>query len=301
MKRKYFGLSMVTVGITGLWLAGGVAWGQIGNECDPLWRNLGCCPHECLEEPSVPDYARECEESWRQEALPVAVAAVEDEMYAQFETATSPPAEEQVGEQPIAEGQASEDGDYWYDSDTNQYHRYRFAEHAADTPTESAWAEESYQADGTGHKAGYEPSGDLSMDQEKFEPLYDETLGRNETGGDQGQDADGGQIQVVEGEGCPLEPAYNELGDEPTPPAEVRDDFEKMFEVDKALTEGQPAVETVDEQVWADVPAAPSPDALLTVARALDRAGSVLHFLSRQLTELAEQELAKAPGGNMHR
>jgi hypothetical protein len=266
MKRKYLGLSVLTAGITGLFLAGGVAWGQIGSECDPLWRNLGCCPQDCFEETSVPDYARDCEESWREEAAPVAVASVEDEAYAEVETTVQPQAEEQAGEPPIAEGQASEDSDYWYDSETNQYHRYRFAENAADTPNESAWTDESYQADVYGYKG--EQSRDLGLHQEYSEPLYDEAYGCDEAGGDQGEDAD---------------------------------DFEKMFEIENTLTEGQPTVDTVDEQVWAEEPASPSPDVLLSVARALDRAGSVLQTLSRHLTEMAEQELAKASGGNMHR
>ena len=304
MKRTYLGLTVLTAGITGLFLAGGVAWGQIGSECDPLWRNLGCCPHDCFEGTSVPDYARDCEESWRKEAAPVAAASVEDEAYAEVETTVLPQAEEQAGEQLIAEGQASEDSDYWYDSETNQYHRYHFAENAADTPTESAGTEESYQADVYGYMGEDEPSRELGGHQAYSEPLYDEAYGCDEAGGDQGEDADSVQIQVVEGEGCPsesAEPGYSELGDEPARAEEPQDEFEKMFEIENALTAGQPAVDPVDEHVWTEESVSPSPDVLLTVARALDRAGSVLQSLSRHLTEMAEQELAKASGGNMHR
>ena len=301
MKRKYLGLSVLAAGITGMFLAGGVAWGQIGSECDPLWSNLGCCPHDCFEERSVPDAARDCEESWRKEAVPVAVASVEDQAYAEVETTVQSPAEGQAGEEPIAEGQASEDSDYWYDSETNQYHRYRFAENAADTSNESAGTDKSYQADVYGSKGEDQQNRDLGLRQESTEPLYDEAFGRAEASGDRGENADSVQIQVVEGEGCPLEvtePAYSELGAEPARAEAAQDKFEKMFEIENVLTEGQ---STVDEHVGAAAPASPRPDVLLSVARALDRAGSVLQSLSRQLTEMAEQELAKASGGNMHR
>ncbi|MCY2986546.1 MAG: hypothetical protein NTY19_01555 [Planctomycetota bacterium] len=301
MKRKYLGLSVLTAGITGLFLAGGVAWGQIGSEYDPLWKNLGCGPYNCFEEISVPDEARDCEESWRKEAVPVAVVSVEDQTYAEVETTVQSPAEEQAGEQPVAESQASEDSDYWYDSETNQYHRYRFAEHAADTPNESAGTDKSYQADMYGYKGEDQQNRDLSPRQEYTEPLYDEAYRRDEAGGDRGENADSVQIQVVEGEGCPTEgtePGYSELGAEPARAEAAQDEFEKMFEIENVLTEGQP---TVDEHLWAEAPASPSPDVLLRVARALDHAGSALQSLSRHLTEMAERELAKASGGNMHR
>jgi hypothetical protein len=170
--------------MAGLFLGMGVARGQIGDESDPLWNNLGCCPHECVQETIVPDYARACQENWRQEAVTTEVTSVEDAADAELAL---------VGQ--------------------------------------SDWEDE-------------------------FADL---------------------------------------------PVAQEQDELDQLFELDEALTVGQPAAESGEDQAWYDVPATPGPEALLSVARALDGAGWLLQTLSRHLTQLAEQELARASGGNMHR
>ncbi len=131
MYRKNAFLVGLLAGIAVAILAGGVAWAQEdGGECYPLWSQYGCCPPS-HEAEYVPDYARQCQEQWREDAwLDEALACDEesfDEEDVERALAAEPPADHVV-----TDVYGTEDTDYWYDGETNQYHRYALAKEEAE-------------------------------------------------------------------------------------------------------------------------------------------------------------------------
>jgi hypothetical protein len=264
---------------------GGAVRGQSSDEGNPQWMKYGCCPMY-YEDEYIRDYALECEESWRTDGAPDApVAVCEDEFFE--EPVMEEPAAAIAQEGEIMVDESGEDGgDYWYDGGTNQYHRYDLAEHEDESPFEPAEDDEC-------------PSGAESAE---------ESYSAAEQSPDGGCWPQEDAVDVVEGgDSYPNlpEPASRELGESP---ARSEDALDDLFDLDRPLTEepgmfgdgDQPAADETSAILAGEPePAAPNPESLLTVARALDRMSYLLQDLSQHLIAVAEQELARAHGPSL--